>query len=124
MAKAQNSKKEILRARLDSLYQSAEYQKHQGWTKKDAKSIPKYDRPDLAAEYDYYMTIDPNTLSVPSHKKFEIMAQVDSINSAGGILLTAISGVTWQERGPDNLGGRTRALMFDPTDVANSYKKV
>ncbi len=27
-----------------------------------------------------------------------------------------IPGVTWQERGPNNVGGRSRALMFDPND--------
>ena len=32
---------------------------------------------------------------------------------------TPIPGVTWDERGPDNVGGRTRALMFDPNDINN-----
>ena len=30
----------------------------------------------------------------------------------------------WEERGPNNVGGRTRAIMFDPNDNANGYKKV
>ncbi|MEZ0612183.1 hypothetical protein ACAW74_26975 [Fibrella sp. WM1] len=34
----------------------------------------------------------------------------------------AIPGITWQERGPSNAGGRTRALLFDPNDPAK--KKV
>jgi len=34
----------------------------------------------------------------------------------------AISGIDWKERGPNNIGGRTRALMFDPNDVTK--KKV
>ncbi|MBI2969081.1 MAG: Ig-like domain-containing protein [Bacteroidetes bacterium] len=36
----------------------------------------------------------------------------------------AIPNVNWQERGPNNIGGRTRSLMFDPNDAANGYKKV
>jgi gliding motility-associated-like protein len=35
-----------------------------------------------------------------------------------------ISGLQWNERGPNNVGGRTRALMFDMNDAANGYKKV
>ena len=27
---------------------------------------------------------------------------------------------TWEERGPANLGGRTRAILFDPNDVGNT----
>lgn len=70
------------------------------------------------------MTVDPSTLTVPSEKRYSIMKMVDSINAASYNAYTAISGVTWEERGPDNFGGRTRAVMFDPTDAANSYKKV
>ena len=35
-----------------------------------------------------------------------------------------ISGLQWHERGPNNVGGRTRALMFDMGDAANGYKRV
>ncbi len=35
-----------------------------------------------------------------------------------------ISGLQWHERGPNNVGGRTRALMFDKADSANGYKRV
>ncbi|WP_298507305.1 T9SS type A sorting domain-containing protein [uncultured Kordia sp.] len=27
---------------------------------------------------------------------------------------------TWEERGPNNIGGRTRALLFDPNDINNA----
>ncbi len=35
-----------------------------------------------------------------------------------------IAGLQWQERGPNNVGGRTRALMFDKADSLNGYKRV
>jgi gliding motility-associated-like protein len=35
-----------------------------------------------------------------------------------------ISGLQWHERGPNNVGGRTRALIFDMADSLNGYKKV
>lgn len=31
----------------------------------------------------------------------------------------AISGINWYERGPNNIGGRTRTLMMDPNDGTN-----
>ncbi len=110
--------------RYDSFMNAAQFHKYRGYTTKDIKAIPKYDRPDLAADQDFYMTVNPNTLKVPSEKRYDIMRMVDSINNATSIGYTAITGVDWTERGPDNFGGRTRALMFDPTDSANGYKKV
>jgi len=35
-----------------------------------------------------------------------------------------ISGLQWNERGPNNVGGRTRALIFDRADSLNGYKRV
>lgn len=36
----------------------------------------------------------------------------------------SVSSIVWSERGPTNVGGRTRALIFDLNDKANGYKKV
>jgi hypothetical protein len=38
-------------------------------------------------------------------------------------LASAVPGITWAERGPNNIGGRTRAIAFDLNDAPN-YKKV
>jgi hypothetical protein len=35
-----------------------------------------------------------------------------------------VAGINWLERGPNNVAGRTRALMYDLRDAANGYKKV
>jgi len=35
-----------------------------------------------------------------------------------------ISNLQWHERGPNNVGGRTRALIFDMGDAVNGYKRV
>ncbi len=81
----------------------------------DLKQIPKYDRPDLAAEHDFIMTVDPALGFVPYERK--VLA-----NNYAKLLLSqksAIPNVEWTERGPDNIGGRTRALMFDPNDTQN-----
>lgn len=85
------------------------------------QQMPKADRPDLAFEQDYMMTMDPNLGHVPYERKILANQYVDEELSRPRHK-AAISGVSWQERGPNNVGGRTRAIVFDPNDGTN--KKV
>ena len=78
------------------------------------------DRPDLGWEQDYLMTLDPALGYVPYERKIQAI----NIAKQKLALKTAIPGTNWTERGPNNVGGRTRALMFDPNDATNSYKKL
>lgn len=78
------------------------------------RAIPKKDRPDLAWELDELLTMDPATGSVPRERLWaanRVVAQARS--RAGGPLLTE----AWAERGPTNVAGRTRAVLFDPSDA-------
>ncbi len=79
---------------------------------------PAEDGPDLAAELDFMKTMDPALGAVPRERLVKANQEVDKElkNRAG------ITGFTWVERGPTNIGGRTRALMFDPNDA--THKKV
>ncbi|GAB4298789.1 MAG: hypothetical protein Kow0068_22570 [Marinilabiliales bacterium] len=78
----------------------------------DTINAPKADRPDLAAIQNYYMTIDPYLKRVP----------VERLNKAYNDLLeikqkmNKEKTLNWQEIN-SNMGGRTRALMWDPNDV-------
>ena len=67
---------------------------------------------------EYERTKDPLTQDVPYNNLIDARKLVKSKMST----MSAIPGVTWTERGPNNIGGRVRALMFDPTDV--NKKKV
>ncbi len=82
----------------------------------------KPDRPDLALEQDIRRTLDPSLGYVPYErlKAARSMAvhQRRQKNNNPSLLSTA----TWVERGPSNVGGRTRAIMFDPNDV--THKKI
>ena len=84
----------------------------------DIKQMPKYDRPDLAAEFDFMKTLDPKLGYVPVERLVKARKYAKQLLANK----SAIPDVTWQERGPNNIGGRTRALMFDPNDTIN--KKV
>jgi methionine-rich copper-binding protein CopC len=90
-------------------------------TKKQMKEmgIPKKDRPDLAAELEFLKTMNPATLTVP---RTALQIAREKTKEALKKSKAAIAGVTWTERGPNNVGGRTHALMFDPNDATR--KKV
>jgi len=76
------------------------------WKKKYAKK----DRPDLAAEQNFLMTLDPATGQVPRERLIQAFEQAEISKASRTVT------VEWVEHGPDNVGGRTRAVMFDPND--------
>ncbi len=107
--------------------------------------MPKFDRPDLAAEHNFLQVVDPRLKRIPTERLVDAyestklrlkedltkngidfnsdnrrksrridFIQVDDTYS--DIESAAIPNVNWAERGPNNVGGRTRALMWDPND--------
>lgn len=93
-------------------------------TSEKLDQMPNYDRPDLAWEQNFLMTLDPALGYPPVERLKPIKEYVKAFNN---ILMPSVpgdgaGGANWTERGPDNVGGRTRAIMFDPNDVTN--KKV
>ncbi len=87
----------------------------------DIKKMPKQDRPDLAWEQDFLETMDPALGRPPTERLIAVYNQVAQSQAQ---LLGGPGAVStpWVERGPNNVGGRTRALMFDPNDLTK--KKV
>ena len=80
---------------------------------------------DKAMAYEFEITKDPALNTVPRERlmiadnyRRQKMAAVSSRAQ------TAVSGISWTERGPNNVGGRTRAIMYDLNDAGNGYKKV
>lgn len=67
-------------------------------------------------------TTDPATQTVPPERleqaRREVQQRIRTNDFASALSPTA----TWTERGPNNIGGRTRMVMFDPNDPAK--KKV
>ncbi len=81
----------------------------------EVNSIPRRDRPDLAMQQNYLMTVDLNTQTVPTDRLVDAFNEIKSQKGRSG--KAAIPGVSWVEMGPNNIGGRTRAAMWDPNDV-------
>ncbi len=110
------------REKYEEFINSHPYSTREHLTPEQLKAIPKKDRPDLAMEQDFLLTMDP-ALGYPTPERLiPIYQQVAAarnhpIPGTPGSIATP-----WVERGPDNVGGRTRAIMFDPNDPTN--KKV
>ncbi|MEA3495876.1 MAG: PKD domain-containing protein [Bacteroidota bacterium] len=121
---AQTANKSINKSRSDyeKFVNQHPYSNHQHFSKNELKKIPKKDRPDLAWQQNFLMILDPALGYVPDKRLLQAYRYTDSLLALQRPLRGAIPGITWQERGPDNVGGRTRALMFDPNDV--THKKV
>ncbi len=75
-----------------------------------------FDRPDLAAEYEFEITKNPATGEIPYRQRIKAFEQTQRILKNNK---TAISNINWTERGPRNVSGRTRAIMFDPNYNTN-----
>jgi len=79
------------------------------------KSI-KYDHPDLAYQWNFEMTKDPNT---GKPEKQRLLPIIDELKNDAS---RSTNSINWVSRGPYKVGGRTRAILFDPND--NTDKRV
>jgi PKD repeat protein len=110
------------RIKYEALLKNHEYSKHQGLSPDDLKAIPKQDRPDLAWEQNFLMTLDPALGYPPVERLLPVYKKVQEYKKMkAGIPGDGINN-SWVERGPNNVAGRVRALMFDPNDATS--KKV
>lgn len=65
---------------------------------------------DEAMRLEFLMTHDPATNTIPRER---LAAARQIANALSNTRVTALS---WQERGPNNIGGRTRAILVDRAD--------
>ncbi|KAA3611158.1 MAG: T9SS C-terminal target domain-containing protein [Calditrichaeota bacterium] len=70
-----------------------------------------------AFKLDFKKTVDPNLGYVPKERLTEARKIADQKIKTRNLRKSAVASATWTERGPDNVGGRTRALMWDPNTI-------
>ncbi|MDH5609638.1 MAG: hypothetical protein OEY56_09160, partial [Cyclobacteriaceae bacterium] len=85
------------------------------------KAIPQSDRPDLSWQQNYLLTMDP-VLMRPAPERLEAARLLVKRKLSEASARPGDNTFPWVERGPNNVGGRTRAIVWDPTDA--SGKKV
>ena len=82
---------------------------------KESKALPKALRPDLKGTHDYLMLHDPNTGTIPTERILTALNIAEQKRSSWSYA-NRMTEVNWSERGPNTIGGRTRALLIDPND--------
>ena len=92
----------------------------------NTKELPKNERRNLQLPPNPYndriweLTMDP-VLGRPRTES--IYKLQEDIESRGGLKTPGVPGenpdMAWEARGPNNIGGRTNGLMFDPNDSSN-----
>jgi photosystem II stability/assembly factor-like uncharacterized protein len=75
--------------------------------------MAKKDRIEFAILQEFESTVDPNTGRVPSEKLYDIQMELQRNPLSRPRYIDPIE---WEERGPSNIAGRTRALLIDQAD--------
>jgi len=101
--------------------------KFEAFLVKEYRKVPRFssgkdeekpaDQPEVAALQDYFMTLDPATGSIPRQTLREAYRATKQLQT----LKSLTQDIQWQGY-PAEMGGRTRAMMYDPNDPAQ--KKV
>lgn len=89
------------------------------YSEEELKALPGPDRPDIAAYQDVLNTQDPVLGRVPAERRVE--AYIQTREMVEKISLTENNSLNWEGTNV-KMGGRTRALLWDPNDA--SGKKV
>jgi len=87
------------------------------YSTEELSNIPKKDRPDLAWQQNYLATMNPALLRPEPEKLIPVFETTKQIQNSPTLSLPGAVSAPWVERGPDNVGGRTRALAWDPTSA-------
>ncbi|HKB44856.1 MAG TPA: sialidase family protein, partial [Chitinophagaceae bacterium] len=80
------------------------------------------DGPEKLMRHEFLMTRDPALNIVPTERIIEAKRKMDEMElaTARGAGSNNTLALTWQERGPNNIGGRTRALLIDKSDASGN----
>ena len=93
----------------------SKYQTIPNHTKEELENIPKPEHPHLATFQNFFMSLDPILGYVPSERLHEAFKETRNIQRQN----SDSRSINWESI-PSNMGGRTRAIMFDPNDPSNN----
>ena len=104
-----------LREKHATFLKNHSFNKTMDLSKKDRKAqgLP----PNAYFEQEYLNEIDPSTGRTNKRELLQLQEQLNSERLAQRSPGDATDNA-WEERGPDNVGGRTRVVLFDPNDAA------
>lgn len=85
------------------------------WIKKQKQKFPKEKRIKESIEYFRKMTADPTTGEIPYNQLYKALKYTLGVQQ-NMVSKSPIDQARWKERGPKNVGGRTRAILIDAND--------
>lgn len=74
------------------------------------------DELELAMRQEFFMTRDPQLNAIPKDRLFAAQTIMQRLLAARG----GANDINWQERGPNNIAGRTRAFFIDSRDASGN----
>ncbi|MBL0042589.1 MAG: tandem-95 repeat protein [Xanthomonadales bacterium] len=95
--------------------------------REEGEEHKRYDQPDLAEEFALKKRLPQGERSLPYQRYVDARSHANRMPVADGAAREifpagrAPTAVTWTEKGPGNIGGRTRAIAFDPVTPNTMY---
>jgi len=86
----------------------------------DTEKEPQMSGLELAMQQEFRMTRDPLLNYIPRERLEQARSYMESIEGQGGFMTERLTALAWQERGPSNVGGRTRTIMIDRRDASGN----
>ncbi|HET9825519.1 MAG TPA: sialidase family protein, partial [Chitinophagaceae bacterium] len=83
-------------------------------TSSDSEERFEMDGMERAMRQQFLMTRDPALNQVPTERLLAAMRFMRNMRT------TQVSNLTWSERGPNNIGGRSRTIMIDKRDASGN----
>ena len=78
-------------------------------------TVVRFDHPEMAAFRDFKMTLDPSLKRVPTERLRTAFNLTKKFKAEYKKSDNSTESLVWEEQ-KANMGGRTRAIMFDPND--------
>lgn len=115
--KTESDALQALKDKHSKFLENSPFTKTKDLSKKERKALGV--PPNAYYERMWELTMDPNTGRPMPERVLELQAQLreDRVLGRG---VSGTSAIPWVDRGPNNQGGRTRGIMFDPNDVGNA----
>jgi hypothetical protein len=112
----QDSEGEKVREKYANFLKDHPYNKTLALTKKERKAqgIP----PNKYFEQEYLLEMNPNTGRTHPENYLAVQKELNATRKLQRVPGDAADNA-WVERGPNNIGGRTRVVMYDPNDATN-----
>ncbi len=96
-------------------------QHHQGFQNTDGKENEAQGAKD-AADYLWSLRVDPATGTINVNDMIAARKNVEAMAAASrNERIKSGINLTWDELGPDNIGGRTRAILFDKNNTSHMF---